>query len=175
MTIAEDVDAAPVSARRARFHALMAAIVSSLPFGLSRVVPPSVLGFALINGFTFGVDLAVLTLFRSGLNWPLPIAITLAYLLAFGLSFLLNRNLNFRSHAPVGPQALLYLVAIGINYGCFILGVGGGLAELGVEYHVARVTAGACEAVYMYSVMRWVVFRDIRRAETQVPEKETTR
>jgi putative flippase GtrA len=173
--IAEDA----ATGGRARFHALMASIVGSLPFGLSRVVPPSVLGFAVINGFTFGVDLGLLTLFRSGLRWPLPIAITLAYLLAFGLSFLLNRNLNFRSHAPVGPQAVIYLVAIGINYGCFILGVGGGLAVLGVEYHVARVTAGACEAVYMYSVMRWVVFRDTwrrtRPAPAQVPEKEMTR
>lgn len=53
-------------------------------------------------------------------------------------------------------------MAIGINYLVCILGVGGGLAELGLEYHVARVTAGACEGVFMYSVMRWVVFREAR-------------
>jgi putative flippase GtrA len=154
-------DTVPASAvRRERFHALVAAVTRRLPFGLSRVVAPSLLGFALINGFTFAVDLGVLTALRSGLRWPLPPAITLAYLLAFGLSFLLNRSLNFRSHAPVGPQAGIYLVAIGINYVVCILGVGGGLAELGLEYHLARVTAGACEAVFMYSVLRWVVFRD---------------
>jgi hypothetical protein len=50
-------------------------------------------------------------------------------------------------------------VAIGVNYVAFILGVGGGLAWAGLEYHLARIAAGACEAVYMYSVMRWVVFR----------------
>jgi hypothetical protein len=27
------------------------------------------------------------------------------------------------------------------------------------EYQVARIVAGAREAVYMYSAMRWVVFR----------------
>jgi hypothetical protein len=41
----------------------------------------------------------------------------------------------------------------------FILGVSSALSALGVEYHVARIVAGACEAVYMYSAMRWVVFR----------------
>lgn len=149
--------------RQERFHAVMAAVVRRLPLGLSGVVAPSLLGFALINGSTFAVDLGLLTAFRSGFGWPLPLAITLAYLLAFGLSFLLNRNLNFRSHAPVGPQAAIYLAAIGINYVVFILGVGDGLVHLGLEYHLARITAGACEAIYMYSVMRWLVFRDTSR------------
>ncbi|MEU0964883.1 GtrA family protein [Streptomyces sp. NPDC005917] len=132
-----------------------------LPFGLARIVGPSLLGFVLINGFTFGIDLGLLTVFHSGLRWSLPLSITLAYLMAFGLSFVLNRELNFRSHAAIGRQTALYLVAIGVNYLVCILGIGAGLAALGVEYHVARVTAGMSEAVYMYSAMRWVVFRDV--------------
>ncbi|WP_394621969.1 GtrA family protein [Lentzea sp. JNUCC 0626] len=145
-----------------RFHDLMEVVVRWLPFGLSRVVAPSFLGFALINGFTFGIDLLLLTLFRSGLGLPVPIAFTIAYVLAFGLSFVLNRALNFRSHAPVGPQAGLYAVAILINYLAFILGVGSALTELGLQYHLSRIVAGACEAAFMYSVMRWVIFRDTR-------------
>ncbi|HEX7304912.1 MAG TPA: GtrA family protein [Lentzea sp.] len=139
----------------------MEAVVRRLPFGLSRV-PASLLGFALINGFTFGVDLLLLTLFRGGLGLPLPVAFTVAYVLAFGLSFVLNRALNFRSHAPVGPQAGLYAVAILLNYLAFILGVGSALTELGLQYQLSRVVAGACEAAFMYSVMRWVIFRDRR-------------
>jgi hypothetical protein len=46
-----------------------------------------------------------------------------------------------------------------INYLVWILGVGAGLSALGVEYHVARIAAGACEGAYMYCAMRWVVFR----------------
>ena len=53
----------------------------------------------------------------------------------------------------------MYVVVVVVNYLAFILGVSSGLAALGVEYHVARIVAGACEAVYMYSAMRWVVFR----------------
>ncbi|HVW41636.1 MAG TPA: GtrA family protein [Amycolatopsis sp.] len=124
--------------------------------------PASLLGFALINGFTFGVDLTLLTIGHGVLRLPLPVSITVAYLVAFGLSFVLNRSLNFRSHAPVGAQAVKYAIAIGINYGAFILGVGAGLAALGVEYHVSRVLAGVCEGVFMYSVMRWVVFAERR-------------
>jgi putative flippase GtrA len=141
-----------------RFAGLCAAVVRVLPFGLSTVVAPSFLGFAIINGFTFCVDLALLTVLHGGLGWPVWLAISLSYVIAFGLSFVLNRALNFRSHAPVGRQALLYVVAIGINYAAFLLGVGAGLSALGLEYHLSRVIAGACEGVFMYSVLRWIVF-----------------
>lgn len=141
-----------------RFADFCAAVVRRLPFGLSRLVAPSFLGFALINGFTFGVDLLLLTLLRGWLGLPVWLAITLAYGVAFGLSFVLNRSMNFRSHAPVGRQAVLYVVAIVINYVAFLLGVGAGLAALGVDYRLSRLIAGACEGVFMYSVMRWVVF-----------------
>ena len=84
---------------------------------------------------------------------------------AFGLAFVLNRTFNFHSHAPMGRQAVVYAVVVLVNYLAFILGVGSGLVALGVEYHLARLVAGACEAVYMYSAMRWIVFRRKRSAE----------
>ncbi|SES31658.1 GtrA family protein [Actinokineospora terrae] len=146
--------------RGERFAAVMVAVVRRLPFGLSRVVPPSLLGFAVINGFTFCVDMGLLTVMRSGLGWPLPVSITIGYVIAFGLSFVLNRAFNFRSHADVGPQVGRYVVVVTVNYLAWILGVGSGLAALGVDYHLARLAAGACEAVYMYVCMRWVVFRE---------------
>jgi putative flippase GtrA len=130
-----------------------------LPLGLNSIVAPTFLGFCLINSFTFGVDLVLLTALHGGLRIPLPIAVTVAYACAFALSYVLNRIFNFRSHAPVGPQFAVYVVVAVGNYLAFILGVSSALAALGVEYHVARIVAGACEAVYMYSAMRWVVFR----------------
>ena len=71
----------------------------------------------------------------------------------------LNRVFNFQSHGAVGPQLALYAVVVVVNFFVFILGVSTLLPVLGVEYHVARITAGVGEAVYMYSAMRWVVFR----------------
>ncbi|GLZ39000.1 hypothetical protein Acsp05_26240 [Actinokineospora sp. NBRC 105648] len=144
----------------------MAAVARRLPFGLSRIVPASLLGFAVINGFTFAVDLALLTLMHGGLGWPLPVSITIGYVCAFGLSFVLNRAFNFRSHADVGPQVGRYVVVVAVNYLAWILGVGSGLAALGVDYHLARVLAGACEGVYMYCAMRWIVFREKSTVDT---------
>ena len=140
----------------------MTAVTARLPFGLDAVVPPTVLGFLVVNGFTFGVDLLLLTLLRSVLGWPLPVAFTLAYATAFGLSFALNRAFNFRSHGPLERQLPVYAVAVAINYLVFILGVADGLSALGIEYHVARVLAACGEAVWMYSVLRWVVFPERR-------------
>ena len=142
-----------------RFHTFCEAVVARLPFGLNSLVAPTFLGFVLINSFTFGVDLLLLTLLHGIAAIPLPVSVTVAYACAFALSYVLNRTLNFRSHAAVGPQIAVYVVVVVINYLAFILGVSSGLAALGVEYHVARIVAGACEAVYMYSAMRWVVFR----------------
>jgi len=159
-------------ARGERFTAVMAAIVHRLPFGLAGILPPSLLGFAVINGFTFTVDLGVLTTLHGGLRWPLPVSITVAYLTAFALSYLLNRVLNFRSHGAVGPQIAVYIAVVIVNYLVWILGVGDGLAALGLDYRLARIVAGACEALYMYAAMRWLVFRDVQRpaAAQTVPE-----
>lgn len=122
-------------------------------------IPPTLVGFGLINGFTFGVDLALLTVLHGAVGAPYPVAVTLAYGCAFALSYVLNRTLNFRSHAPVGPQVAVYLVVVIVNYLAFILALSTALNVLGVEYRVARMAAGACEAVFMYCALRWVVFR----------------
>ena len=156
------VDAPGRAARGKRFTAAMTAVVRRLPFGLAGIVPPSLLGFAVINGCTFAVDLGLLTILHGGLRWPLPVAYTVAYITAFGLSYLLNRALNFRSHGAVGPQVSVYAAVVTVNYLAWILGVGDGLAALGLDYRLARIVAGACEAVYMYAAMRWLVFRDAR-------------
>ncbi|QIS09303.1 GtrA family protein [Nocardia arthritidis] len=154
-----------------RFSRWCAAVVARLPLGLNRLVAPTFLGFALINGFTFGVDLTLLTVLHGGLGVPVWLAVTVAYICAFGLSFLLNRTFNFHSHAPVGRQTAVYVIVVAINYLAFIMGVGSGLAMLGVEYHLSRLLAGGCEAIYMYSAMRWVVFR--RRDTPAEPELAT--
>jgi putative flippase GtrA len=142
-----------------RFHRLCEQVVLRLPFGLRSIVAPTFLGFGVINSFTFGVDLVLLTGLHGGLGLPVPIAVTVAYAGAFTLSYLLNRTLNFRSHARVGPQFAVYVVVVVVNYLTFILGVSSVLTAIGVQYQVSRIVAGVCEAVYMYCAMRWVVFR----------------
>ncbi len=138
----------------------MTAVSRRLPFGLSAVVPPNVVGYLLINSCTFGLDLGLLTTFHGGLGMPLPVAVTLSYGIASLVSYTCNRILNFRSHGNVGTQLPLYVGILTVNYLAFILGLVDGLAALGVEYQVARILAACCEGVFLYCCMRFLVFRD---------------
>ncbi|MGH3122742.1 MAG: GtrA family protein [Streptosporangiaceae bacterium] len=158
--------------RGARFSAVMAAIAGRLPFGLNRMVSARLLGYAVISTLTYSLDLALLTTFHGGLRWPLPAGVTVAYALASGLGYLLNRALNFRSHGAVGPQLTVYAAVVTVNYLALILGVSTGLAALGLDYRLARLAAAACECVYMYSAMRWLVFRDAGPAERENAPRE---
>jgi putative flippase GtrA len=141
-----------------RFARLCAAVTLRLPFGLSRVVPSTFVGFAAINGSTFCIDLLIVTVLHG--HWLLPYAVTVGvgYAVAFALGFVLNRVLNFRSHAPVGRQTLVYLGVVAVNF-ALLVAVSSGLEAVGVQYQVARILAGACEGLFMYCAMRWVVFR----------------
>ena len=143
---------------RARFRAACATVVAALPRRLRTVVAPSMIGFAVVNGFTFGVDLLLLSLLVDGLGLPLWAGVTVAYGTAFALSFVLNRWLNFEPERPVGTQIGRYVAVIAVNYAVIVLGVTHGLAAAGIPYQLARLAAGACEAVFMYAAMRWFVF-----------------
>lgn len=140
----------------------MTAITRRLPFGLSEMVAPSVVGYLLINLCTFFIDLALLGLFHGTFRWPLPVAVTLSYGTASVISYLLNRVLNFRSHDAVGRQFPVFVAVSASNYLIFVLGLTNLLSFLGVYYEFSRVIAACCEGVYLYCMMRWVVFRDVR-------------
>ncbi|MVU75854.1 GtrA family protein [Nocardia sp. ET3-3] len=133
-------------------------VVMLLPAGLRRHVAPTFVGYLLVSGCTFTVDLLILTALHGVV--ALPIAVTGGYCTAFGLSYLLNRTLNFESHGAVGPQVAVYVVVVVVNYLLFILGVTSGVAALGLDYRLARILGGLGEGLFMYSAMRWIVFRN---------------
>jgi putative flippase GtrA len=146
-------------AHRARFAALMTAITRRLPFGLSEVVAPSLVGYLLINLCTFFIDLGILGLCHGTFRLPIPIAVTLSYGTASVISYVANRILNFRSHDNVGKQFPLYVAVSASNYLIFVLGLTDLLSTLGVYYEFSRIIAACCEAVYLYTMLRFVVFR----------------
>ncbi|GAB0101303.1 hypothetical protein JMUB6875_02670 [Nocardia sp. JMUB6875] len=140
------------------FHLVCDRVVALLPARLRRHVAPTFVGYLLVSAFTFGVDLLLLTALH--VVAPLPIAVTVAYCTAFGLSYLLNRTLNFESHAAVGPQLAVYVVVVLLNYLIFILGVTSAVAALGLDYRLARILGALGEGLFMYTSMRWIVFRN---------------
>ncbi|MTE16042.1 GtrA family protein [Nocardia aurantiaca] len=141
------------------FHRVCDGVVARLPFGFGRFVAPTFVGYLLVSGFTFSVDLVALTALHGALKVALPIAVTVAYCTAFGLSYLLNRILNFESHAAVGPQVSIYVVVVAVNYLVFILGVTSAVATVGLDYRIARILGGLGEGLFMYASMRLLVFR----------------
>jgi putative flippase GtrA len=154
------------------FATAMAAIARHLPFGLSDVIPPNIVGYLIINGCTFGIDLGLLTVFYGSLGLPLALATTMSYAIASLISYTCNRILNFQSHGAVGTQLPLYIGVLTVNYLAFILGVQEGLHHLGLEYQVGRILAACCEGVFLYSCMRWLVFRDAMGSTPVGPEHE---
>jgi putative flippase GtrA len=146
-----------------RFARLCAAVAARLPLGLARVVPPTFVGFAAINGTTFSADLLILTALHGHWRVPYGPAVGIGYAVAFAMSFVLNRVLNFRSHDPVGRQTVVYVGVVAVNF-AILVGVSSALEAVGVQYQIARLAAGACEGLFMYCAMRWVVFRGPRSA-----------
>jgi putative flippase GtrA len=156
-------------AHRARFAAVTTAITRRLPFGLADVVAPSLVGYLLINLCTFFVDLGLLGLFHGTFRWPIPLAVTLSYGTASVLSYVLNRVLNFRSHQDVGRQFPVYIAVSVSNYLIFVLGLTDLLSSVGIYYEFSRIIAACCEAVYLYCMLRWVVFRDTTGSARNTP------
>jgi putative flippase GtrA len=132
--------------------------VDRLPPRLRHLLPRELVGFAIIGAFTFSLDLTLLAVLRDRTALPLPAAVSIAYLFAFGLNFVLNRTVNFHSHAPLGGQVLRYAVVLVGDY-LLTVGVSTGLADLGVNFLLARVIASSFVAVFTYSACRWWVFR----------------
>jgi putative flippase GtrA len=128
-------------------------------------------GFAILGAFTFGIDLALLSLLKVHTSLRTPVAVAFSYIVAFGLNFLLNRTVNFRSHAPVGSQALRYAVVVAGDFGVTVGGTWG-LAAAGWDLRVARVTAAACVAFFTYTAARWWVFRAPKDHPSQVAGSE---
>jgi putative flippase GtrA len=149
-----------IMAHRARYAAAMTAITRRLPFGLANVVEPNLLGYLLINLCTFFIDLGLLGLLHGKEGLPIPVAVTISYGTASLVSYVLNRVFNFRSHAGVGRQLPLFIAVSASNYLIFVLGLTDLLSAVGVYYELARVLAACCEAVYLYCMLRWIVFRD---------------
>lgn len=142
-----------------RFAAVRHRLWRLLPGAVRRWLPETAVGYAVINLFTFCVDLAVMSLVFRVAALPYPVATSSGYLTAAVLGFLLNRRENFASHAAVGPQAARYTMVVASNYAALVVGLSWLLLHVGVQFQVARVLASLVEAVYMYCMLRWWVFR----------------
>ncbi|SNC60120.1 Putative flippase GtrA (transmembrane translocase of bactoprenol-linked glucose) [Kytococcus aerolatus] len=150
-----------------RFIALRNSVWGWIPQPLRRHIPPTAVGFAMLNLCTFALDLVLLGIFHTVFHLAYPVATTVAYVIALATAFVVNRRFNFESHGDPGRQSLRYVLVVAVNYLAFILLLNSGLEAWGVHFTIARLAAGLCEAVWMYCAMRWIVFRHGNPAGTR--------
>lgn len=146
--------------RAERFGEQLTSWATRLPKPL-RFLTPEFVGFAILGTFTFAIDMAILGALTTWTTMPLTVAVAIGYLCAFGLNYVLNRTVNFRSHAPVGGQVLRYTV-ITLGDLAFTMGVTYGLHATGVPVPIARVGAACCVGLFTYLGARFWVFRKER-------------
>lgn len=142
--------------------------IGDLLTGWVRLLPPALggglrrdlVGFLILGGFTALVDAALIAVFVGLLSMPTLLSLALAYVLAFSLNFVLNRTLNFKSHAPAGPQALRFAFVVIVDFMISVPGTALLHQATGVHLAISRLIAAACVATLTYTLSRWWVFRD---------------
>lgn len=141
------------------FAALITRLHAALPGALRRLMPVTFIGYALINGSAFVLDMTLLWVTYDHLHWFYPLAVSTGYACAGLYSLLLNRWLNFRAHGHLAAQGGRYAVGLVSQYVIFILGLSSLLHWAGVNAELARLVSACCEGLYLYVLMRLWVFR----------------
>lgn len=160
------------TARRAPqiFLRLISRIHRVLPRATRERIPVTFVGYALINGSGFLIDVSFLWLFYDKLHWLYPVALTCGYAIAGLYSLLLNRWLNFQAHGHFAAQGSRYVIGLISQYVIFILGLSSLLHWLGMNAEVARFISACCEGLYLYILMRIWVFRGTPEPVEEEPE-----
>ena len=152
----------PISnARRAPeiFLRLITAIHSVLPGFVRSRLPVTFIGYAIINGSAFFLDVGCLWVIETHLHWWRPVSISVGYAIAGVYSFLLNRWLNFQSHGHLVNQGSRYAIGLISQFLVFVQGLTQLLSWLGINLFLARLISACCEAAYLYVFIRLWVFR----------------
>ncbi|QWW19153.1 GtrA family protein [Schaalia sp. 19OD2882] len=153
--------AGPASWAPQAFLRLVGGIQKIIPPFMRHLVPTTFIGYALINGSGFLVDIAFLALFKEVLHWDLKIAVTVGYAIAGLYSLVLNKWLNFQVHGHFLLHGYRYTVGLVAQYVIFVVGLTVVLHDhFGINAEIARFTSACCEGIFLYVVMRIWVFKE---------------
>ena len=145
-------------APRAFLH-VISRIHRLIPRALRERVPVTFVGYALINGSAFLIDISLLWFFYDGLHWFYPLAVSLGYMIA-------------RGH--LAAQGSRYAIGLVSQYVIFILGLSSFLHWIGVQAELARFISACCEGLYLYALMRLWVFRGTPEPDDDEPSAPAT-
>ncbi|WP_254423733.1 GtrA family protein [Actinomyces sp. oral taxon 897] len=149
------------------FLGLMTVLHRLVPAPLRPRVPLTFVGYVLINGSAFVLDIVCLSVFYNHLHWVYQVSVTMGYAVAGVYSLLLNRWLNFQVSGHLALQGSRYAVGLVSQYVIFILGLSSVLHLAGVNAELARVVSACCEGIYLYVLMRLWVFKGASEPASQ--------
>ena len=113
--------------------------------------------YLIIGVISFGVDFGLLVGFREIVGVPIWVAASAGFWGSFLVNFLLNRYVTFDARGRAHVQLLRYSTLVAINY-LATVAIVTGLAWLGVNYQLAKITCTGLVAVWTYLVYRLWVF-----------------
>ena len=124
---------------------------------LGALLRSPALRYLAVGGCTFAADLLLLVALHGGLGLALPIATALAYVMATGGNFLLNRSFTFGTDQLAGPAGR-YAILVGVNLLISVVVVPALTYGLGWDYRLAKVSASLAAVLWNYVAYRLWVF-----------------
>jgi putative flippase GtrA len=125
---------------------------------LAAVLRHSLPRYLLVGGISAAIDLGLLYVLHAVLDVRLGLATFIAVAAAFVVNFTLNRVWSFGSSAPMGRQAVRYLILAGANWVLTVVLELVFTGHLGLEFMVAKIVILVINAAINYVGYRWWVF-----------------
>ena len=118
--------------------------------------------FMLVGAATAAVYLGLMSVLYGRFHLDYRIAVTVCYIIAVALHFLLNRHLTFRTgNGHVMLQIMKYLALVAINYLVTMLVVAGAVAWVGLSPYLGALLAIVSTTIVTFVMSKNWVFRSI--------------
>ncbi len=162
----------PRSASRAEPSAVAGAPAARQPppSRWNRIWHQTLVRFAAFGVLGLTIDVSLLALLQRYTPVSGLVAVTIAFVVTYGINFVLNRVFSFHARGPVLAQLRRFAPQVTVDY-LLTIGAVGVLTHYGVPTLVARVLAGGTNAVFNYLAYRfWTFGHEPARAQPSEAE-----
>lgn len=126
-----------------------------------RAWDSSAVRYLVVGGVAFLIDIGLLALLRNVFGVALVVATPTAFLLSFGLTYIMQRHLTFDSKGAWGASALKYTALVIFNTFA-TTAIVTGTAALGWPWEIGKIVAVGATTVWNYFGYRYWIFRRTR-------------
>jgi len=129
---------------------------------LARAWSISAVRYLIVGGFCFLVDVALLWLLRDLVHLPLALAVPIAFLASFAVTYTLQRTVAFSSEATVAPSVARYTILVAFNT-IAITAIVWAAETIGWGWLAGKIIAVVATTVWNYFAYRYWVFAARKR------------